>query len=148
MSEKYTFRCNNCGTLKNTIEDCGDNDFPHSCRVCGKGVTHSDLHHEIDRTLAQNDPKALQDLADRIQAKQIDVNDQTKTVYPANWELLSEATPARLKELGLKADQVQAVPKKQAATGSEPQKVIGRPFRVFTEEKVDGKEGAKAVKTR
>lgn len=34
---KYAFRCNNCGFLEQP-EHAGENDFPASCRVCGKGV--------------------------------------------------------------------------------------------------------------
>lgn len=147
MARKYAFRCKNCGHLM-SAGTAGENQFPHACSVCGKGVTHSELHHEIDRALARRDSDGLDKIADKIQNRQIDVNDQTKTVYPSNWEILEEVTPARLKELGLTKDEVEAPPPEaQAAPGEESQKVVGRPFRVFAEEGVSGKEGTKAVKT-
>lgn len=143
MSDKKAFRCKNCGFL-HTVGDAGENEYPHSCRVCGKGVTHSMLHHEIDQMIAKNDHQGLAKLAGQVQRKEINVNDQTKTVYPDNWEILADASPARLKELGLAKDQVEAPPQKMMST--DPKRVVGRPFRVFTNEAIKAEKESKSVK--
>jgi len=36
---KFAFRCRNCGHL-HTADHAGDNDVPHACCVCGKGVKY------------------------------------------------------------------------------------------------------------
>lgn len=72
----YAFRCQNCGHLEGSVH-AGENPIPAACHVCGKGVTY-----HFDGVIAHW------------------VSD------PSNWELLTEATPKRLKELGLEPGDV------------------------------------------
>lgn len=63
----YAFRCRNCDRLVEA-EHAGDNEVPHSCPTCGKGV-----HFEID---AGGNP--------------------VKILDPDNWIVLSDLSAAEL----------------------------------------------------
>lgn len=125
---KHAFRCKNCGFL-HTSDEAGEADHPHSCRVCGKGVTHSAVHHEIDQLISKGDVNGMQNLANRVKNREIDLNDQTKTIYPDNWEILADCKPERLAELGLKSEHVEKHVPKDGPKGRVP-----RNIRVFTED--------------
>lgn len=71
---KVAFRCNSCGRL-HTCDDAAEAPHPHSCRLCGNGVTFN-----------------------KRGIKVLDLD---------NWEVLSIATPERLVELGITADDVE-----------------------------------------
>lgn len=66
------FRCRNCGHFE-TAAQAGDNPVPAACSICDKGV----WYHWDGSSLAHW-------VAD-----------------PANWEVLADASPERLAELGL-----------------------------------------------
>ena len=76
----HAFRCRNCGHLEGT-EHAGENPIPGACHVCGKGVSYH-FDGTISHWLSE----------------------------PDNWEILADAKPGRLKELGLEEGDVYAHP--------------------------------------
>jgi hypothetical protein len=100
MSDRFAFRCKNCGRLE-TSDHAAEGEFPHACRVCGAGVVFR--HAELAAMLTEPgaDVPAL--------AAQIARCDPaTKRLVPENWEVLADAPPERLAELGLTPEQVTA----------------------------------------
>jgi hypothetical protein len=107
---KHAFRCKNCGRLEHA-DHAGDNELPHSCRVCGAGVTIGfdplSLHKELvalvpaGQSLTEEEIRAA---ALKLYAKLNSL--PPKTFQPGNWEVLADATPERLAALGLKHDHV------------------------------------------
>lgn len=74
MHEVKAFRCNGCGFLE-VSDHAAEDEKPHACRVCGKGVKFTEQG--------------------------------IKTFQPDNWEVLADAAPERLTELGLTPAQVE-----------------------------------------
>lgn len=87
------FRCKSCGHLSQA-EHAGENDVPHACRVCGKGVTHTG-----DKNIAEA-AKALGKIVLEP------MPNYYKIVDNDNWEVLADCTPERLKELGIEPEHV------------------------------------------
>lgn len=101
---QYAFRCKQCGRL-HEAEHAGDNELPHACQVCGEGVRHGPDFRGLAEELCKPDLPAerRKQIADHLRAGH---NDTTKTLVQSNWEVLSDCTPERLKELGLTKGQV------------------------------------------
>jgi hypothetical protein len=109
MTTKYAFRClgkmadgSDCGHL-HTSGHAGEHHHPHSCVVCRGGVEFE--VHRLARLLRDPSltPAQVADIATRI----LTADPAHKTLYESHWEVLAKATPGRLKELGLTADQVE-----------------------------------------
>lgn len=113
MSETYTkepraFRCRNCGYLSHAAH-AGEREFPLACPVCKCGVVPamSIGHLQKDR------PQLFEGLTE---ADLRPVKDGGRTMpLPfnmvafadhSNWEVLADAAPERLEELGLKPHHV------------------------------------------
>src|SRR3954451_443794 len=98
MSDIWSFRCKNCGRLE-TSDHAAEGEFPHACRVCGAGVVFR--HAELAAALTE--PGAdIPALAGQIAR----CDPATKRLVPENWEVLADAPPERLAELGLSPEQV------------------------------------------
>lgn len=112
MSETYTavpraFRCRQCGHLV-AAEHAGEHTVPHACPVCRGGISfdaddaaaRDALVKDMVSAVAAGNP--VDEFVQRLQ------NMSLKKVFnPDNWEVLSDATPERLAELGLTQDQVE-----------------------------------------
>jgi hypothetical protein len=100
MAETFAFRCKSCGRLE-TSDHAAEGETPHACSVCGAGVVF--WHAELAAKLTE--PGAdIPALAAEI-AK---CDPATKRLDPGNWEVLADAAPERLAELGLAPEQVEA----------------------------------------
>jgi hypothetical protein len=98
MAETFAFRCKSCGRLE-TSDHAAEGEVPHACRVCGAGVVFR--HAELAAMLTQEGadiPALAADIARCDPA--------TKRLVPDNWEVLADAPPERLAELGLAPEQV------------------------------------------
>jgi len=107
IQDKAAFRCRNCGELEHAGH-AAENSLPHACSVCGSGVV---LHPKIQR-LSQElaDPKCTPARRVAIAAEMLALaraGDAEKQLVAENWEVLADATDARLKELGLSRGQVE-----------------------------------------
>lgn len=100
MSDLWAFRCKNCGRLE-TSDHAAEGEYPHACRVCGAGVVfrHAELAAMLTREGAD-----IPALAAEIAR----CDPATKRLVPENWEVLADAPPERLAELGLSPDRVEA----------------------------------------
>jgi hypothetical protein len=98
--ERFAFRCKNCGRLE-TSDHAAEGEFPHACRACGAGVVfrHAELAAKLTEPGA--DVPALA-------AEIAKCDPATKRLVPDNWEVLADATPDRMAELGLTPGQVTA----------------------------------------
>jgi hypothetical protein len=100
VSERFAFRCRTCGRLE-TSDHAAELYLPAACRVCGAGVVFR--HAELAAMLTQEGadiPALAADIARCDPA--------TKRLIPENWEVLADAPPERLAELGLTPEQVEA----------------------------------------
>lgn len=94
-----SFRCRKCGHFEPSGH-AAESPQPHACSVCGGGVVFT---AEPVKVLAE------------LKAKYPDHNFKEYPVVPGikkiidhtNWEILHDATDARLEELGLKREQVE-----------------------------------------
>lgn len=92
------FRCKTCGRLEEA-HHAGEQTSPSSCRVCGNGG------HRSGPPSLPGKPEHRPYVTD-----------------PSNWEILADATPERLAELGLSKDKVVAhVPVKGGIVDRLPQ---------------------------
>jgi hypothetical protein len=98
--ERLAFRCKNCGRLE-TSDHAAEGEFPHACRVCGAGVVFR--HAELAAMLTE--PGAD---VPALAAEIARCDPATKRLVPENWEVLADAPPERLAELGLTPEQVAA----------------------------------------
>jgi hypothetical protein len=100
MAETVSFRCRNCGRLE-TSDHAAELELPAACRVCGAGVVfrHAELAAMLTREGA--DVPALA-------AEIARCDPATKRLVPENWEVLADAPPERLAELGLAPESVAA----------------------------------------
>lgn len=115
----FAFKCCKCGRLHEAAH-AGEACVPHACQVCGSGVTHTDLQRQVHE--AVNTGK-VDEFMKRLAAGQVS-HGPDKKLHPDNWEVLADATPERLMELDLTADQVERhVPFGGKHTGREPQHV-------------------------
>jgi len=102
--DKPAFRCNSCGHLEGA-DHAGEHAVPHACSCCGAGVCLSPATKKIADELAA--PNCSVERRKILAAALVKLHpffgivDQ-KTFDPANWEVLADATPERLKELGIK----------------------------------------------
>lgn len=96
------FRCKTCGYICQA-EHAGENDVPHACQVCGGGITHSPTVEKLAAELARPDISTERRIAIAAELSIAARGQEVKTWQPDNWEILAEATPERLKELGVKA---------------------------------------------
>ena len=113
--QKYAFRCKHCGHLLHAGA-AGELTHPKACPVCGRGVYWR--HHEIADALA-----GAKDEAERKQyvSELRDLKVGAHRHLPDNWEVLADATPGRLEEIGLTATQVERhVPAPKASPAREP----------------------------
>lgn len=97
----HAFRCKNCGHL-HAADAAGQHAHPHACAVCGAGVHFTKEPDKLIAELSQAssiDPK----LYARFETG---VPGTYKIVDPAPWEVLADATPERLTELGLTTEEV------------------------------------------
>jgi DNA-directed RNA polymerase subunit RPC12/RpoP len=113
------FRCKNCGRL-HEAEHAGENDRPYACRVCGAGVIfqHAELTRQLKESLTNKDAPAGEalNIADQIARTPPGM----KTLDPDNWEVLAEATPERLQELGLAPQHItQHAPRQKPAPDND-----------------------------
>lgn len=118
---KVSFRCKNCGRL-HEAGHAGEDVHPHACRVCGKGVVfvHEELADELAKAIdAGNTGEALR-LTRDIKA----CNPASKRLVPENWEVLADATPDRLAELGLTPEQVEKHQPWPKGINRDPQFVV------------------------
>jgi hypothetical protein len=100
MSDRFAFRCRACGRL-HTSDHAAEGETPHACSVCGAGVVfrHAELAAKLTEPGA--DVPALA-------AEIARCDPATKRLDPGNWEVLADAPPERLAELGLASEQVAA----------------------------------------
>ncbi len=102
MSAKISFRCKTCGHLEPATH-AGDQTVPHACSVCGCGVRFGGDHAAFAAALrAAKTDAEIKSLCD-AHSRQGTI----KTLVPDNWEVLADAKPERLKELGLTAAEVE-----------------------------------------
>lgn len=126
---RAAFRCVNCGHLV-PPEHAGENERPHACPVCGRGVTF-----QIDPSAKDDLDRILREMADpgadRVRLlEQLTALPREKVYHPENWEVLAEADDARLEDLGLVPDDV---------CEHEPEKITTpRQGRFFKAEADDG----------
>ena len=116
------FRCRNCGRL-HEAGHAGEHEVPHACRVCGAGVVfrHQELAADLQAALETGD----KDKAKRLAAEVGRCDPASKRLVSDNWEVLAEATPERLTELGLTPEQVEAhEPWPKAASEDHPARHI------------------------
>ena len=98
------FRCKKCGHLH---EGCvaGEQSLPISCSVCHAGVT---IGGTLKSLAAKMATPGLSDAERQSIAVEISkINAMEHTFQPDVWEVLADATPARLAELQLTPDQVE-----------------------------------------
>ena len=88
---KPAFRCRNCGRLESAVA-AGECAVPHACSCCGAGVVRDAT---VDLELCDH----TLDLSRR--AELLSKRAIAKRLVPGNWEILANATPERLRELGL-----------------------------------------------
>jgi hypothetical protein len=144
--ERLAFRCKNCGRLE-TSDHAAELDLPAACRACGAGVVfrHAELAAKLTEPGA--DVPALA-------AEIAKCDPATKRLVPENWEVLADAPPERLAELGLTPEHVAAhepwprgeVPERHrerhfGVGGPPPEARPGRAPRAVA---VEGREGAAA----
>lgn len=101
FTDKPAFRCKACGHLE-AAEHAGEHDLPHACSVCGSGVCLSPRTKALADELASPNCTAERRMAIAAQLGKIQSGTEAKEFDPANWEVLADCTPDRLKELGLK----------------------------------------------
>jgi hypothetical protein len=89
----HAFRCKNCGRIEHA-EHAGENDVPHACTVCGKGVTFT-----ADADLAEQARKDKKQVIEPMPG-------YFKIIDTENWEVLADAKPDRLKQLGIEPKHV------------------------------------------
>jgi hypothetical protein len=100
MSDKFAFRCKSCGRL-HTSDYAAEGETPHACAVCGKGVVFRHVELAAKLTEPGADIPALA-------AEIAKCDPATKRLVPENWEVLADAPPERLAELGLTPEHVEA----------------------------------------
>jgi hypothetical protein len=117
--QKKAWRCKQCGFLE-VSDAAAEAEHPHACRVCGGGVVF-DMHAIAAKLLTPGiTPK---ETAEIVQAM-LKTSPASKTIHKDNWEVLADATPTRLKELGLEAGQVERhVPWPRSSPDRPPQAV-------------------------
>lgn len=116
----HAFRCKSCGRLHHA-EHAGDNEVPHSCTVCGSGVTWNAPAVKIAQSIANPD---LTDAQRKQMASDLEraLKNQEKGYDPSNWEVLHDATDERLAELGInRAHVVRHVPTSPSQPNPNPQ---------------------------
>lgn len=102
----FAFRCKNCGRLESP-DNAGECEHPHSCTVCGAGVTLNPKTKALAGELA--DPNTTIERRTAIAAELLKLSttgDNEKKIHADNWEHLCEATDERLVELGLSRNDV------------------------------------------
>lgn len=126
----YAFRCVNCGHLEGA-EHAGECHVPHACRVCGRGVvfgrtpqevlTHEHCHGHRDKLTALHESGHLtKHFTSGGRCVPLPAPLGYKFLIHENWELLADATDARLAELGLtRAEVCSHKPTKFAASRNE-----------------------------
>jgi hypothetical protein len=121
MSTHKAFRCKNCGHLEGA-DNAGEQPHPTACRVCGSGITLLPTVVALAAELAK--PDCTPERRKAIAAELLLASRQpgARTIHPENWEILADATPERLAELGLKPEHAvrHAAWPKGAAPGREP----------------------------
>lgn len=108
MSEHrhVAFRCKTCGRLEHA-EHAGENLLPHACSVCGSGVKHAPAVEAIAEELGKPDLTAERRLQLAAELSSIaKAGPGAKTYDSDNWEVLADATPERLTELGIPHNKV------------------------------------------
>lgn len=126
------FRCKNCGHIE-SADAAGENDLPHACSCCGAGVVHAPHMKKLSEELARPDCTVERRL--QIAKELVKVNNDPKVLDPSNWECLCDMPPERLKELGLKKEQVvKHAPKVKTAPK------LDRTVAVHAEEKVKAQD--------
>jgi hypothetical protein len=116
---QYAFRCKVCGRL-HEAGHAGDNELPHACQVCGAGVVfrHAELAEELKKPGLT--PERIVAIANEIGK----CDPASKRLVPENWEVLADATPQRLQELGLTPEVVaQHVPAVTKESAKKPQAI-------------------------
>jgi len=99
--DKPAFRCKSCGHLE-AAEHAGDHAVPHACSVCGAGVCLSPRTKKIADELASPNCSVERRQALAAELAKLQPGTETKEFDPANWEVLADCTPERLKEIGVK----------------------------------------------
>lgn len=101
MTTQFAFRCKQCGRL-HTSDHAAEAPHPHACSVCGGGVIfkHQELADELDAALEAGDKDRAKELVAQIRG----CDPAAKKLLPDNWEVLADAEPERLKELGLEPE--------------------------------------------
>jgi phage FluMu protein Com len=97
------FRCKNCGHLVHA-EHAGENELPHACPVCKAGVAfvlEEPAQKRADAIMAELTNPGLDREKGIALARELSALPRKKALQPDNWEVLAQATPERLKELGL-----------------------------------------------
>lgn len=92
------FRCKTCGHLEHAGH-AGENAVPHACSVCGAGISYGPEKQKMEHIISEagkgRNPAELMEELRRLLAN------PNKAADPDNWEVLADAPPERLKELGL-----------------------------------------------
>lgn len=103
---KHAFSCRHCGHL-HPVESAGESVHPHACAVCGWGVTLNPEVQRIARELAKPDCTSAKRIELANELIVLAANSApNKEFHTDNWEVLADADPKRLKELGLGKDDV------------------------------------------
>jgi len=127
-----SFRCRSCGFLETSGQAAHDH-FPHACPVCSRGVEFGPsldailarAHLEPHRAaLAGVQADVQHDPGKRLLNISLPGHPSFKFFHHENWEVLADATPERLAELGLTPDQVERhEPWPRGSTGRPAQHV-------------------------
>lgn len=100
------FRCRNCGRLE-TADHAGESAVPFACRNCGAGVTLNPRTKALAQELADpNLPTERRVAIANELTRLAQTGDNDKLLHPDNWEVLADATPERLGELGIHQNRV------------------------------------------
>jgi len=92
------FRCRTCGRLHSS-DYAGELPHPSKCCVCGGGCVfrHQSLADSLKEAIEKGDTQKALDLTRELRG----CDPVSKTIQPENWEVLTDCTPERLKELGI-----------------------------------------------
>lgn len=111
--EKFGFVCNGCGKLMHACH-AGENQVPHSCSNCGKGIHigYDPMRfHEIMESMIPKGksltPAEVTAVSKKIHEKIAALPTERKC-FPDNFTVLAKCQPEELKAYGLTSDQVEA----------------------------------------
>jgi hypothetical protein len=122
---KKAFRCKTCGFLTHA-NHAGEQAVPYACQVCHAGVEFNAQDVEVRDAIKDKliiaaragDSAAMNGLI-----RQLHNIPLKKTFNPDNWEVLADAKPERLKQIGLSTSDVERHVPAKKGENREPKNI-------------------------